>query len=59
MPALILPITFSYGADAFPGTLPSDPAFAGLAVDLQVIEGDPGAPLGVSFTPGLELVLGY
>ena len=58
-PALILPITFSYGADSFTGTLPSDPAFAGFAVDLQVVEGDPGAVKGVSFTAGLELVLGY
>jgi len=59
VPVLILPITFSYGADTFTGALPSDPAFAGLAVDLQVVEGDPGAPLGVSFTAGLELVLGF
>jgi hypothetical protein len=59
VPALILPITFSYGADSFTGTLPSDPAFAGFAVDLQVVEGDPGAVKGVSFTAGLELVLGY
>jgi hypothetical protein len=59
VPVLILPITFAYGADAFPGTLPSDPAFAGFAVDLQVVQGDPGAPKGVSFTPGLELVLGF
>jgi len=58
-PALILPITFSFGADAFSGTLPNDPALAGFAVDLQVAEGDPGAVKGVSFTPGLELVLGY
>jgi hypothetical protein len=59
VPTLILPITFSYGADTFTGAIPSDPAFAGLAVDLQVVEGDPGGPLGVSFTPGLELVLGF
>jgi len=59
VPALILPITFSYGADSFTGTLPSDPTLAGFAIDLQVVEADPGALKGVSFTAGLELVLGY
>jgi hypothetical protein len=29
-----------------------------VTVDLQVLEADPGATRGVSFTPGLELVLG-
>jgi hypothetical protein len=30
----------------------------GFTVDLQAIEADPGAAKGVSFTPGLELLLG-
>jgi hypothetical protein len=29
-----------------------------MAIDLQVVEADPGAVKGVSFTQGLELVLG-
>ena len=39
-------------------TLPADPALLGLVVDLQVLELDPAAAGGLSFTPGLELVLG-
>jgi Tol biopolymer transport system component len=58
-PTLALPITFSYGADAFSGAIPNDPTLAGFAIDLQVVEADPGAVKGVSFTPGLELLVGY
>jgi hypothetical protein len=43
----------------FDGDLPSDPALAGTILDLQVIEADPAAAKGLSFTPGLELVLGW
>jgi hypothetical protein len=38
--------------------LPDRADLCGLLVDLQAIELDPGAPHGVSFTPGLELILG-
>jgi len=58
-PALVLPITFSYGADSFSGALPNDPTLAGFTIDLQVVEADPGALKGVSFSAGLELTLGY
>ena len=58
VPALTLFITFSYGGDTFAGTIPNDYQLCGVAVDLQVIEADPGAAKGVSFTPGLELVVG-
>jgi hypothetical protein len=30
----------------------------GFVLDLQVVEADPGAVKGVSFTQGLEIVLG-
>ncbi|MEW6741477.1 MAG: hypothetical protein AB1486_01860 [Planctomycetota bacterium] len=46
------------GGASLPGDLPCDPAFCGLHVYLQVLELDPGASRGVSFTPGLELVFG-
>ena len=36
----------------------ADVALAGLEFDLQAIELDPGASKGLSFTPGLELILG-
>ncbi|MEW6745193.1 MAG: hypothetical protein AB1486_20770 [Planctomycetota bacterium] len=38
--------------------VPCDPALCGFHLYLQVLELDPGASCGVSFTPGLELVLG-
>jgi len=40
-------------------TLPADPALGDLEIDLQVLEADAGAVKGVSFTPGLELILGH
>jgi len=57
-PTLLVPISFSYGSDSFTGTLPTDVELCSTSIDLQVLELDAGAPLGVSFTPGLELVLG-
>jgi hypothetical protein len=41
------------------GDIPNDQASCGVAVDLQALEADPGAAHGVSFTAGLELVLGH
>jgi hypothetical protein len=41
------------------GTLPPyDPALCGLEIDVQGIELDPGASKGLSFSPGLKLILG-
>ena len=57
-PSLIVPITFSYGGDTFSGTIPDDSDYCGTFVELQALELDPGAPFGVSFTPGLELAIG-
>jgi len=59
IPVLLVPISFSFGANSFTGTLPSDPALLGFALDLQAVEADPGAVKGFSFTQGLELVLGF
>jgi Tol biopolymer transport system component len=58
LPTLVIPFTFSFGGDSFSGNIPQDSRLCDFAVDLQAIEGDPGAAKGVSFTPGLELVLG-
>jgi len=58
VPALVVPITFSYGADSFTAAVPYDVALAGTSLDVQSIESDPGAARGVSFTAGLELVFG-
>jgi hypothetical protein len=59
VPALMVPITFSYGADSFSAAVPYDVALAGTRVDVQAVESDPGAAEGVSFTAGLELVFGF
>jgi Tol biopolymer transport system component len=58
LPAYVLPITFSYGSNQFAWTIPTDPTLAGAILDLQAVEADPGAAKGVSFTAGLELVVG-
>jgi Tol biopolymer transport system component len=58
LPALVLPISFSYGGDSFSGDIPADWTLCGVTLYLQALESDPGAAKGVSFTPGLELVLG-
>jgi Tol biopolymer transport system component len=58
VPAITQLITFSYGFDQFVGDIPDDATLCTSTLDLQVIEADPGAAKGVSFTPGLELVLG-
>jgi hypothetical protein len=39
--------------------VPNDPALYGFDLDLQGLEFDPGAPLGLSFTAGLDLTFGY
>ena len=41
------------------GDLPDDDSLCGFVVDLQAIEIDPGAAKRLSFTAGLELVLGH
>jgi hypothetical protein len=46
-----------WGATLF-GDLPDDASLSGVVFDLQTLESDPGAAKGVSFTRGLELVLG-
>jgi hypothetical protein len=58
VPAFTVPITFSFGPDSFSGALPQDVRLCGTTVEVQAIELDPGAAFGISFTPGLEFVLG-
>ncbi len=40
------------------GKLPADPTLCGQSLHLQLLEVDPGASHGVSFSPGLRLTLG-
>jgi Tol biopolymer transport system component len=46
-----------WGANLF-GDLPNDESLIGFSIDLQAIEVDAGAAKGMSFTQGLELLLG-
>jgi hypothetical protein len=58
-PFLFIPLSLPPAGVGLNGTLPSwDPNLCGVAVDLQAIELDAGASKGLSFTDGLELVLG-
>jgi hypothetical protein len=43
----------------FTGDIPNDSSLCGFKFDVQAIESDLGAAMRLSFTPGLELVLGY
>jgi hypothetical protein len=53
-----VPISLSSGPDSFSGAIPEDVRLCGTTVEVQAIELDPGATYGISFTQGLELVLG-
>jgi sugar lactone lactonase YvrE len=57
-PTWVVPISFWYGSDSFNWDVPNDPSLTGMTIDVQGLESDPGAAKGVSFTAGLELVLG-
>ena len=57
-PTLTSWISLPPGITTIAGSIPNDPSLCQLAIDLQAFEADPGAAKGVSFTPGLELILG-
>jgi hypothetical protein len=58
-PFLFIPASLPAGGLGLTGTLPPmDPALCGLEVDMQALEVDGGASKGLSFTDGLELILG-
>lgn len=54
-----LPLAIAVPNDVLNGSLPKDPSLIGLELDLQVLEADAGAVKGLSFTPGLQLILGF
>ena len=57
-PLLFVPVSLPAAGLDVDYTVPHDPAFCGVVVDLQALELDAGAAHGLSFTPGLELVFG-
>ena len=58
LPTWVLPISFSFGSNQLTWSIPADLALEGALLDLQAVEADAAAPKGVSFTAGLELVVG-
>ncbi|MFO0981700.1 MAG: integrin alpha [Planctomycetota bacterium] len=58
VPYTIVPVVIPKLGLSLPLAVDCDSALAGLAIYLQVLESDPGASQGVSFTPGLQLILG-
>ncbi|MFO0981008.1 MAG: integrin alpha [Planctomycetota bacterium] len=58
VPAFVVPVVIPGGGLFAAIDVPCDTAFCGLSVYLQALESDPGAAHGVSFTPGLKMVLG-
>jgi len=59
LPAITTVVGLPSGGTSFTGFIPNDGALCGFEIDLQAWEADPGAAKGVSFTQGLELVLGH
>jgi hypothetical protein len=55
---LALPVSIPASGLSLPEALPADLALCGVSIFVQGLELDPGAQVGVSFTPGLELFFG-
>jgi len=58
VPVLTLPLYVRWIGSTIEAGIPDENQFCGLEVYLQVLEVDPGAAKGVSFTAGLNLLLG-
>jgi len=56
--AVILAVPFGNGGVSLPVTVPLDLSLCGVDAYLQIVEADPGAQFGFSFSPGLDLSLG-
>jgi Tol biopolymer transport system component len=58
VPVFTLVVALPASGVSLTSDIPDDDRLCGFTSDLQAIEVDPGAAKGVSFTPGLELVMG-
>jgi Tol biopolymer transport system component len=58
VPVIMQLVGLSPWGTSLVGDIPHDESLRGCAIELQVIEVDPGAAKGVSFTRGLELMIG-
>ncbi|MFO0984250.1 MAG: SBBP repeat-containing protein [Planctomycetota bacterium] len=59
VPLVIMAVPLPGGGLTLPMAVPCDNQLADISAFLQVLEVDPGASKGVSFTPGLMLTLGH
>lgn len=59
VPQIFFPLSVPATGVTLSGSLPNDPTLCGVQVYLQTLEIDGGAVKGLSFTEGLQLVLGY
>lgn len=59
LPSITTAIALPTTGMSFIGNVPNDDRLCGFEIDLQAIESDAGASKGVSFTQGLQLVLGH
>jgi subtilisin family serine protease len=57
-PLLLLPFTVGATGSSLPATMPTDPNLCGVHVYAQVLELDAGAAHHISFTAGIDLLLG-
>jgi len=58
-PWLLHPVALPVGQLVLTGPVPTDVRYCGLEIDMQCLELDPGTPpRNISFTPGLQLILG-
>lgn len=57
-PSLITSMPVPKAGSSIPVLVPGDPALCSIEIAVQVLEQDPGASRGVSFSKGLELTLG-
>jgi hypothetical protein len=58
LPMLFEPAIIPAGGATVPVVVPCDPALSGRSFFMQALEMDPGASNGVSFSEGLQMVLG-
>jgi hypothetical protein len=58
VPSVVAFLNLPAAGQSYSGDIPDDDALCGFKVDVQAIESDSGAAKRISFTPGLELVLG-
>jgi hypothetical protein len=58
-PLLLVSLPLPIGSLVLNDSIPNDPSLAGVHADLQVLELDAGASNGLSFTPGLDLLIGF